>query len=166
MIRDIGGTGTGNGPFIVLHDGFVQQGIPVSRGGWMGFLPGSDRVSLDSHPYLCFGPPNNDGLAFQATKVSLSSNSYWMSADEVWDSHARSGRHSSTRRRRSLDSRWEENGLSPVSPVPLSPSSRILTRVGSQRLWEVDQQRRRRIEVRRDVLRTWQHAGSRVRFRR
>ncbi|KAF8274934.1 glycoside hydrolase family 5 protein [Lactarius quietus] len=48
-IREASGTGTGNGPMISFHDGF--EGPP----NWAGFLPGSDRVALDYHPYLCFG---------------------------------------------------------------------------------------------------------------
>ncbi|KAJ7843411.1 hypothetical protein B0H14DRAFT_3868571 [Mycena olivaceomarginata] len=37
---------TGSGPFISIHDGFQA---PAS---WAGFLPGSDRIILDTHPYL------------------------------------------------------------------------------------------------------------------
>ncbi|KAI0709645.1 glycoside hydrolase superfamily [Cerioporus squamosus] len=42
MIRSI--TGKGKGPYIVIHDGF--QGT-IS---WKDFLPGSDRIALDTHP--------------------------------------------------------------------------------------------------------------------
>ncbi|KAK4049288.1 hypothetical protein OIV83_004225 [Microbotryomycetes sp. JL201] len=79
MIRGVTGYGKGNGPFIAFHDGFpLQNGIPdsefdVSNGGWLDFLPGMDRVSLDTHPYLCFSEPNNDGLAYQASKPCT----YW-----------------------------------------------------------------------------------------
>jgi hypothetical protein len=72
MVREIGGIGKGNGPFIAFHDGF--SGSPartVSSGGWTDFLPGMDRVALDTHPYLCFSEPNNDGLSYQAAKVRL-----------------------------------------------------------------------------------------------
>ena len=34
---------------ISYHDGFA--GLT----NWAGFLPGADRISLDYHPYLCFG---------------------------------------------------------------------------------------------------------------
>lgn len=34
---------------ISLHDGFLGQTK------WAGFLPNSDRVSMDIHPYLAFG---------------------------------------------------------------------------------------------------------------
>ncbi|KAG2020434.1 exo-beta-1,3-glucanase [Coprinopsis cinerea AmutBmut pab1-1] len=44
-----GGTGEGNGVWISLHDGFF------GRAPWEGFLPNADRVTLDTHPYLCFG---------------------------------------------------------------------------------------------------------------
>ena len=32
-----------------------------------------DRVALDTHPYLCFSTPNNDGITYQAAKPC----SYW-----------------------------------------------------------------------------------------
>ncbi|KAF8329749.1 glycoside hydrolase superfamily [Cantharellus anzutake] len=48
MIRNITGVGTGKGPFITIHDGF----LPIN--GWYGFLSGADRIMLDTHPYLCF----------------------------------------------------------------------------------------------------------------
>ncbi|KAF8749964.1 Cellulase (glycosyl hydrolase family 5) [Rhizoctonia solani] len=47
-----------NGPWMSIHDGFD----PLDR--WADFLPGSDRVMLDTHPYYSFGdqdasPPAN-----------------------------------------------------------------------------------------------------------
>lgn len=48
MIRGITGYGAGNGPYIAIHDGF-------NLGQWANFLPGSDRIILDTHPYLAFG---------------------------------------------------------------------------------------------------------------
>lgn len=48
MIRNITGYGAGNGPFIGIHDGF--GGIS----SWANFLPGSDRILLDTHPYFAF----------------------------------------------------------------------------------------------------------------
>ncbi|TFY57321.1 hypothetical protein EVG20_g8595 [Dentipellis fragilis] len=57
MIRSITGTGAGNGPYITVHDGFIG----VSN--WAGFLPGSDRIILDTHPYFAFsGQANNAPL--------------------------------------------------------------------------------------------------------
>ncbi|QRW04085.1 Cellulase (glycosyl hydrolase family 5 protein) [Ceratobasidium sp. AG-Ba] len=44
MMRNI--TGYGKGPFISIHDGFQ----PLEQ--WVNFLPGSDRIALDSHPYF------------------------------------------------------------------------------------------------------------------
>lgn len=70
QMRSIGGTGVGNGPFITIHDGFVDMATNVSSGGWDGFLNGWDRVALDSHRYLCFSEPNNWGLSYQASLVS------------------------------------------------------------------------------------------------
>ncbi|KAG9076861.1 hypothetical protein FS749_011316 [Ceratobasidium sp. UAMH 11750] len=46
MMRNI--TGLGKGPFISVHDGFQ----PLEQ--WQTFLPGSDRIALDSHPYFAF----------------------------------------------------------------------------------------------------------------
>ncbi|KAI0042651.1 glycoside hydrolase family 5 protein, partial [Auriscalpium vulgare] len=57
MIRNITGYGEGNGPYIAIHDGFLG----VSK--WADFLPGSDRVVLDTHPYFAFdGQPNDAPL--------------------------------------------------------------------------------------------------------
>ncbi|KAH8822761.1 glycoside hydrolase family 5 protein [Flagelloscypha sp. PMI_526] len=48
MMRDITGMGSGNGPYIVLHDGFQEVTA------WDNFMAGSDRVILDQHPYFSF----------------------------------------------------------------------------------------------------------------
>ena len=62
MIRGITGYGEGNGPYIVIHDGFNLD-------LWGDFPHGTDRMVLDTHPYLAFdGQPNtspvvaDDGL--------------------------------------------------------------------------------------------------------
>jgi glucan 1,3-beta-glucosidase len=52
-VRDVTGTGEGKGPLISLHEGFL--GLDQ----WAGFLPNADRVALDLHPYLCFGPQSS-----------------------------------------------------------------------------------------------------------
>jgi hypothetical protein len=58
MIRGITGYGAGNGPFISIHDGFQ------STASWASFLPGSDRIILDTHPYFAFdGTPNDAPIA-------------------------------------------------------------------------------------------------------
>ncbi|KAJ7624666.1 glycoside hydrolase family 5 protein [Roridomyces roridus] len=58
MIRGITGYGEGNGPYISIHDGF--DGVP----NWAGFLQGSDRIILDTHPYFAFdGSPNDAPIA-------------------------------------------------------------------------------------------------------
>lgn len=49
-MRNITGIGAGNGPFMVIHDGFI--GLET----WNGFLEGSDRLSLESHYYFAFSP--------------------------------------------------------------------------------------------------------------
>ncbi|KAL7281935.1 hypothetical protein ACG7TL_003402 [Trametes sanguinea] len=56
MIREI--TGIGKGAYIVIHDGF--QGT----GSWKDFLPGSDRIVLDTHPYVAFGGDFNHPLSY------------------------------------------------------------------------------------------------------
>ncbi|KAI0666164.1 glycoside hydrolase [Trametes maxima] len=56
MIRDI--TGIGKGAYIVIHDGFQ------STGSWKDFLPGSDRIVLDTHPYVAFGGDFNHPLDY------------------------------------------------------------------------------------------------------
>ena len=48
IIRTAGGTGQGNGPYVLFHDAFLP------RSDWAGVMPNADRVALDSHPYLCF----------------------------------------------------------------------------------------------------------------
>jgi len=53
MIRSITGYGEGNGPYIAIHDGFTG----VSK--WANFLPGSDRIILDTHPYFAFDGQSN-----------------------------------------------------------------------------------------------------------
>jgi len=55
MLRGI--TGIGKGFYISIGDGFA--GIE----NWAGFLPDSDRIILDSHPYFAFdGGINNDPI--------------------------------------------------------------------------------------------------------
>jgi glucan 1,3-beta-glucosidase len=49
-VRMVSGQGEGNGPMISLHDGFLNTTA------WEGYFPNADRVSLDYHPYVCFGP--------------------------------------------------------------------------------------------------------------
>lgn len=63
MMREITGIGEGNGPVISLHDGFLGD-LSI----WNGFLGGSDRMMMDSHPYLAFDTPNQDPMALQINK--------------------------------------------------------------------------------------------------
>lgn len=62
MIRNITGNGAGKGPYISFHDGF--QGTSH----WAGYMPGADRLILDSHPYLCFVDQDTDPLSAQLKK--------------------------------------------------------------------------------------------------
>ncbi|KZT57294.1 glycoside hydrolase family 5 protein [Calocera cornea HHB12733] len=50
-MRNITGFGEGNGPFITIHDGFAGMQA------WYGWLTGSDRIGLDTHPYFAFNAP-------------------------------------------------------------------------------------------------------------
>ena len=61
MVRQASGVGAGNGPYVSLHDAFF------SPSQWAGFLTGADRISLDSHPYLCFGPQSSAPMSSYAT---------------------------------------------------------------------------------------------------
>ncbi|GJE83932.1 glycoside hydrolase family 5 protein [Phanerochaete sordida] len=56
LIRNI--TGVGNGPYIVVHDGF--QGLTP----WKGFMEGAYGMVLDTHPYVAFGGGLNQPLDY------------------------------------------------------------------------------------------------------
>ncbi|KAI9605527.1 hypothetical protein KEM48_002146 [Puccinia striiformis f. sp. tritici PST-130] len=62
MLRNIGGTGTGNGPFMAIHKGFIGSN---SRNG---SLQGSDRFALDTHTHFCFSNQNTDTVAMNSLK--------------------------------------------------------------------------------------------------
>ncbi|RDB21561.1 putative glucan 1,3-beta-glucosidase D [Hypsizygus marmoreus] len=57
IIRKAGGTGENNGPFISLHDGFIP------RNQWADVFPNADRLTVDTHPYLCFGGQSDADMA-------------------------------------------------------------------------------------------------------
>ncbi|KAI0256787.1 glycoside hydrolase superfamily [Lactifluus subvellereus] len=57
IVRTASGIGAGKGPMISYHDGFVGMA------GWAGWLPTADRIAIDTHPYLCFGPQNPAPMA-------------------------------------------------------------------------------------------------------
>lgn len=78
MIRSITGIGSGKGPYISIHDGFTgiskwyacillsvcYIGNLCSALNRADFLPNSDRIVLDTHPYFAFdGSPNIDPLS-------------------------------------------------------------------------------------------------------
>ncbi|KAG8863719.1 hypothetical protein FRB96_007556 [Tulasnella sp. 330] len=63
VLREITGTGTGNGPILSLHDGFV--GVDP----WAGLFPGSDRLALDIHPYFSFAEQSNAPIAAQGLRA-------------------------------------------------------------------------------------------------
>ena len=60
IVRNAGGVGQGNGPFISLHDGFM------SRSSWVNVFPNADRLTLDTHPYLCFGSQSSAAMSTYA----------------------------------------------------------------------------------------------------
>jgi len=57
IIRTAGGIGQDNGPFISIHDGFF------SRTQWVDFFPNADRISIDTHPYICFGGQSDAAMS-------------------------------------------------------------------------------------------------------
>ncbi|KAG8995610.1 hypothetical protein FRB93_001114 [Tulasnella sp. JGI-2019a] len=62
VLRNVTGIGEGHGPYLSIHDGF--EGL----GGWSDFLPGSDRMAMDSHPYMCFTNPDPSPISSQHQK--------------------------------------------------------------------------------------------------
>lgn len=62
IVRRAGGTGEGNGPWISLHDGFFTRDM------WANVFPNGDRLSIDSHPYICFGDQSNAPMSSYATR--------------------------------------------------------------------------------------------------
>ena len=77
MIRSITGVGEGHGAYIAIHDGFLGVG------SWAGFLEGSDRMILDTHPYFAFnGGSNTDPIA---TGTGLEAGGIWpQNACNAW----------------------------------------------------------------------------------
>ncbi|KAF8919326.1 glycoside hydrolase [Mucidula mucida] len=61
IVRNAGGTGEGNGPWVGFHDAFF------GRDDWSGFLAGGDRMTLDSHPYIAFGGQSAAAMSSFAT---------------------------------------------------------------------------------------------------
>jgi glucan 1,3-beta-glucosidase len=60
IIRNAGGTGEGNGPYVSIHDAFYP------RDQWVGVMPNADRLALDSHPYLCFNGQSSASMSTYA----------------------------------------------------------------------------------------------------
>ncbi|KAG8826365.1 hypothetical protein FRC18_010071 [Serendipita sp. 400] len=89
IIRNAGGQGAGNGPFISIHEAF--QGLA----NFADFLTGADRLALDSHPYLAFGAMTADPVESFVTVpcttwgnlFSNSLNTFGMTTAGEW-SHA------------------------------------------------------------------------------
>ena len=61
-IRSVTGLGEGNGPVISFHEGF--QGL----GHYSGFMENADRISLDYHPYICFGTQSASPMSSYANR--------------------------------------------------------------------------------------------------
>ncbi|CAE6430525.1 unnamed protein product [Rhizoctonia solani] len=66
MVRNITGIGEGNGPWISVYDGFG------SLAHWADFMPGSDRVMVDSHSYYSF---ENQDISSPTTQTRKPCNS-------------------------------------------------------------------------------------------
>ncbi|KAJ6467760.1 glycoside hydrolase family 5 protein [Mycena sanguinolenta] len=72
LIRNITGIGAGNGPFISIHDGFGDLAP------WAGFLEGSDRIILDTHPYFAFDQlPNTAPIATGTGQDGVGAGGIW-----------------------------------------------------------------------------------------
>ncbi|KAJ7511119.1 glycoside hydrolase family 5 protein [Mycena galericulata] len=78
MIRTITGFGAGHGPFISIHDGFI--GVAT----WAGFLPGSDRIILDTHPYFAFDEQPNDAPIATSTDPASAGGTWPAQACNAW----------------------------------------------------------------------------------
>ncbi|KZT27908.1 glycoside hydrolase family 5 protein [Neolentinus lepideus HHB14362 ss-1] len=85
-VRLASGTGTGNGPMISYHDGF----LPVNQ--WAGFMPGADRIALDDHPYICFAGQsaapmssyNNTPCVAWGSNMNTSMSAFGLTAAGEW----------------------------------------------------------------------------------
>lgn len=78
MMRNITGTGKGNGPMIAFHDGF--SGLSIFE----NFLTNSDRVAYDTHPYICFTPPFTDSFDSAVANVC---NTFTSTTDSALANH-------------------------------------------------------------------------------
>jgi hypothetical protein len=75
MMRDITGIGANKGPYMSIHD----FGLTPS---WAGFLSGSDRIALDTHPYVAFGGDPN--TATVATGTGAGAGGTWPARACAW----------------------------------------------------------------------------------
>jgi aryl-phospho-beta-D-glucosidase BglC (GH1 family) len=86
VLRNAGGVGNGNGPFMSIHEAY--WGLEE----WVGFLSGADRIALDTHPYLIFEVLTNtpvDQFAAEAcnswaSMFTASSASFGLTAAGEW----------------------------------------------------------------------------------
>ncbi|CAO1635228.1 unnamed protein product [Sympodiomycopsis kandeliae] len=78
MVRNITGTGAGNGPMIGFHDGFM--GVDQFN----NFLTNSDRVAYDTHPYICFTGPYSDSYDDGVKNVC---NTFTQNTDKALANH-------------------------------------------------------------------------------
>lgn len=76
MMRTITGVGAGKGPFMSIHDGFI------GLSSWAAFLSGSDRIALDTHPYIAFNnQPNTEPVA---TGLGANAGGTWPAMACAW----------------------------------------------------------------------------------
>ncbi|KAG9009474.1 hypothetical protein FRB94_014241 [Tulasnella sp. JGI-2019a] len=76
-LRNITGTGAGNGPYLSIHDGFQSLTL------WADFLPGRDRMAMDTHPYLAFTTQDPSPVSSQTQKPC---NAWGKSVNASWSS--------------------------------------------------------------------------------
>ena len=60
-VREVSGIGEGNGPWVVLHEGFL------GLSEWAGVYPNADRMALDIHQYICFDQQSTDPYSARLT---------------------------------------------------------------------------------------------------
>ncbi|KAG0152496.1 hypothetical protein CROQUDRAFT_35311 [Cronartium quercuum f. sp. fusiforme G11] len=71
LLRKIGGTGEGKGPFMAIHDGFATSSGGQGQRDWDGYLKGADRLALDTHSYLAFSQQSNDSVSHNSVKPCI-----------------------------------------------------------------------------------------------
>jgi hypothetical protein len=112
MIRGITGIGAGNGPMMVVHDGFVPDNT------WVGFMTGADRLALGEPSSLLTNRQPRDLASQKPTTTSLTAPN---SLSPIWRKTSRGlasgGNLATTIPCRSLAFNSAESGAWPSTTV-------------------------------------------------